>query len=78
MRNLHETYFQENINEGTQQLADGEQTTNDEVSGINGDEREKLIQQLMQLLHSGDSEECSICLEILQDPIITRYLTFFK
>ena len=64
-------FFQENINEGTQ-LRDGEQPENDEASGINGDEREKLIQQLMQLLHSGDSEECSICLEILQDPVITR------
>ena len=31
----------------------------------------------MQLLHSGDSEECSICLEILQDPVITR-LFFFE
>lgn len=41
-------------------------------SQISEEEREKLIQQLMQLLMAGDSEECSICLGNLTDPIITR------
>ena len=69
----------ENINKGIQlegqqqNVGDEGAGDNAEASGINGDERDKLIQQLMQLLHSGDSEECSICLEILQDPVITRY-----
>ena len=54
----------ENVNEGEEDLADGD---------ITNEERENLIQQLMQLLASGDSEECSICLENLREPVITRY-----
>eukprot|EP00111_Clytia_hemisphaerica_P020134 TCONS_00059342-protein len=65
--------LQENINqEGS--ILDNPENGDGENDGttFNEDEREKLIQQLMQLLSSGDSEECSICLEILQDPVITR------
>ena len=47
-------------------------------SELNDGEREKLIEQLMQLLSSGDSEECSICLENLQDPVITKYVKLSK
>jgi len=44
----------------------------EDKSDISDVEREKLIEQLMQLLSSGDSEECSICLENLEEPVITR------
>ena len=57
----------ETINDATNEESEG-----NSENGIRDEEREKLIQQLMQLLSSGDSEECSICLEILQDPVITR------
>jgi len=61
-------FFLETINDAQPNEEGGDNQDNE----IRDEEREKLIQQLMQLLSSGDSEECSICLEILQDPVITR------
>ena len=50
----------------------------DEEQHENADDenRAKLIQQLIEVLAAGDSEECSICLENLTDPVITKYDNF--
>ena len=38
---------------------------------VNDELREKLIQTLMMVLSSGTDEECAICLESLNSPVIT-------
>ena len=54
-------YLENVTNEGEQ----AEETDADE---------EKLIEQLMEVLAAGDSEECSICLDNLNNAVITRCL----
>lgn len=66
-------FYTESMN-AAETIDNGDDPAENNNTEFNDGEREKLIQQLMQLLSSGDSEECSICLEILQDPVITKYI----
>ncbi|XP_048732232.2 helicase-like transcription factor isoform X3 [Ostrea edulis] len=42
------------------------------TGGMNDSLRQKLVETLMMVLHSGSDEECAICLDSLKHPIITR------